>query len=247
LEKRRSWSSTGMAQIGEILRADYAKVGDLYDKIVKFVVTYTEGNQGSLFLLQQDSTQQNVLNLVSAYAFDRKKYQQKSILPGEGLVGQTFLEKSTTLMKVIPRDYVKITSGLGDAPPTALLIVPLKINDVVYGVLELASFTHYEKYQIELIEKFAESIASTSANVEVNERTRALLQQTQQQAEELKAAEEEMRQNMEELSATQEEMSRKEREYVNRIEELESRLHIATARQGASLDMESEPAYKMAV
>jgi thiaminase len=88
-------------------------------------------------------------------------------------------------------------------------------------VLELASFKTYKDHEIEWVERLAESIASTVASVRANENMRVLLEQTQQQAEEMKSQEEEMRQNMEELSATQEEMSRKEREYINRISELE--------------------------
>ncbi|HZY82364.1 MAG TPA: GAF domain-containing protein [Cyclobacteriaceae bacterium] len=220
-EQRRIWASTGMAQIGDILRSNYTAVAELYDNILKFVVTYSKSNQGSLFILNDDSNDK-FLELVATYAFDRKKFVEKKIEIGSGLAGQCFLEGQTIFMTDIPQDYVKITSGLGEANPTALVIVPLKINEKIYGILELAAFRKYGAHEVELIEKFAESIASTISSVKVNERTRILLEKTQQQAEEMRAQEEEMRQNMEELSATQEEMSRKEKEYIIRIKELET-------------------------
>jgi len=97
----------------------------------------------------------------------------------------------------------------------------LKVSEKVYGVIEIASLKEYEKFEIEFVEKLAENVASAVSSAKVNDRTKRLLAQTQQQAEEMRAQEEEMRQNMEELSATQEEMGRKEKEYLKRIQELE--------------------------
>ena len=221
-EKKRIWASTGLAQIGDILRSNYKEVKELYDKIIQFVVKYSGSNQGFLFLLNDEDDNDKYLELVSAYAFDRKKYLEKKVAIGEGMVGQCYLEGSTIQMVDIPQNYVQITSGLGGANPSMLLIVPLIINEKIYGILEIASFKKYQPNEIELVEKFTESIASTISTVKINERTRILLERTQQQAEEMRAQEEEMRQNMEELSATQEEMSRKEQEYIARIRELES-------------------------
>lgn len=220
-EQKRIWASTGLAQIGDILRSNYKEVKELYDRIIQFVVKYSASNQGFLFLLNDEDERDQFLELVAAYAFDRKKFLEKKIAPGEGLTGQCYLEGAPIHMINIPQNYTQITSGLGGATPSSLLIMPLIINKKIYGIMEIASFNKYEPNEIELIEKFAESIASTISTVRVNERTRLLLERTQQQAEEMRAQEEEMRQNMEELSATQEEMSRKEKEYLGRIKELE--------------------------
>lgn len=228
-EQQRIWASTGLAQIGEILRSNYTTVGQLYDKIIQFVAKYSGSNQGFLFLLNEEDQNERFLELVAAYAFDRKKYLEKRIELGEGLVGQCFLEGQPIYMLDVPENYVKITSGLGGANPSCLLLMPLVINEKIYGIMELASFRKYEPHEKDLIAKFAESIASTISTVRNNERTRTLLQRTQQQAEEMRAQEEEMRQNMEELSATQEEMARKEQEYILRIKELEDLNNVERA------------------
>ncbi len=227
-EARRNRAANGLAQIGEILRSTH-NAAELHDRIIKFVVTFTKSNQGGLFLLREEpGSKEPYLELVSAYAYERKKFITKRVDVGQGLVGQCFLEGQRIFMAKVPEQYIHITSGLGEANPRCVLLVPLKTEDTVLGVMELATFNTYDEHEIELIEKFAGSIASTLANVQINENTRLLLEQTQQQAEEMRAQEEEMRQNMEELAATQEEMSRKEQEYIRRIRELEEQLGIRT-------------------
>lgn len=217
-DRRRNWSTSGLAQIGEILRANTASTTELYDNILKFVVKYTKSNQGGLFLLNEDQESDKYLELVACYAFERKKYLTKRVTIGEGLVGQCFLEGERIYLLEVPQEYVSITSGLGGSNPNALLIVPLRVNDSIFGVLELATFNEFEEFEIELVEKLAESIASTISSVRINESTRILLEKTQQQAEEMRAQEEEMRQNMEELEATQEEMRRKEKHIQEMLE-----------------------------
>jgi PAS domain S-box-containing protein len=209
-DRKRNWSTTGLAQVGEILRTATNSTAELYDNIIKFVVKYTKSNQGGLFILNEETENKKFLELVACYAFERKKYLTKQIEIGDGLVGQCYLEGERIYLLEVPKEYISITSGLGGTNPNALLIIPMKVNDHTFGVIELASFHKYEEYEIELVEKLAESIASTISTVRVNETTRLLLERTQQQAEEMKSQEEEIRQNMEELEATQEEMRRKQ-------------------------------------
>jgi len=205
-EKKRQWASEGLAKLSSILR-DYDNAKSMGDRVIAYIIKYLEANQGGLFLVKEDEGEKEI-QLLSCYAYNRKKYLKKSIAPGEGLLGQAYLEKEPIYLTEIPSDYVNITSGLGKATPRSLLIVPLKINDEVEGLLELASFNEFAPHEIEFIQTLGENIAATLKNNSINEKTKLLLQASQQQNEEIRAQEEEMRQNMEELQATQEQSER---------------------------------------
>jgi methyl-accepting chemotaxis protein len=210
-DAKRNWSTAGLAKFADILRRndDYRSLAGL---IVSELVKYTRSNQGGMFILSEENGEEQHLELIACYAFERKKYLQKKFDIGNGLVGQCYLERRTIFMKQVPQNYVNITSGLGGANPSSLLLVPLKVNDDVEGVLEMASFKEYQEHEIAFVEQVAEIIASTISNARINDKTRKLLQESQQHAEELRAQEEEMRQNMEEMQATQEQMHRQAEE-----------------------------------
>ncbi len=212
-DQKRRWTDEGLAKFAEILRQNNDDLNILANEIIKNIVYYLDANQGGLFILNDQEQSTVIFDLLSAFAFDREKFIKKQVELGEGLVGTCAAEKSTIHLTEIPQDYIQITSGLGNANPNSLLLVPLKMENDILGVIELASFNKFKKHEIEFAEKAAESIASTLKSVRINTRTSQLLEQSQQQAEEMAAQEEEMRQNMEELQATQEESSRKGEEF----------------------------------
>jgi HAMP domain-containing protein len=215
----RDWSTEGLALVVDVLRKNTTDTEALAHALVKQLVNYMGVNQGALFLKREDASG-DYLELIAAYAYTRRKFLSKRVNFGEGLVGQCVLERRTVHMTQVPKDYMTITSGLGDAPPQTVLIVPLIHNDVVYGVVEMAAFKMLKAHEIAFVEKVAESIASTISTVEVNERTKRLLEQSQQMSEDLKAQEEELRQNQEELQATQEQMRRRQLELEKENERL---------------------------
>ncbi|MEM9675549.1 MAG: GAF domain-containing protein [Bacteroidota bacterium] len=205
-EKQRQWVTEGLAQTVNILR-EHDDLQAMSDRIISHIIRYVNANQGGLFIVDEQDGRK-CLRLQACYAYDRKKFREKTIAIGEGLLGQTYLEKEYSYFTNVPQDYVSITSGLGEATPRALLIMPLMINEEVEGVLELASLREFKPHEIEFIQTLGENIAATLRNGRINDQTKILLEESQQQAEEMRAQEEEMRQNMEELQATQEQSER---------------------------------------
>lgn len=217
-EGKRRWANEGLAMFGEILRAhtDLEKLGF---QLVKNVVNHLGASVGGLFIRNEDESRVTY-DLLSAFAYDRKKYLKKSFEHADGLVGTCAAEADYIYITEVPQDYMEITTGLGGANPHAILLVPLLVEDEVLGVLEVASFKPFDDYEIDFTKQLGENIALTLRTLLVNQKTQFLLEQSQEQAEQLAAQEEEMRQNIEELQATQEESERKSFEMEGLIEAL---------------------------
>lgn len=223
-ERKRQWANEGLAKFVDIMRSSSDDIVTLGDKIISALVQYTKSNQGALYILNDEDENNKHLELVSLFAFDIKKFETRKIKLGEGLLGQTYLEAETNYYTNFPDEYIRITSGLGDANPRSILIVPLKVDTQVYGIVELASFNEYAQHEITFVEKLGETIASSIASVRAAQKNKYLIEQFQSQTEQMRAQEEEMRQNMEEMQATQEEVARKEHGYIERIQELEQQI-----------------------
>ncbi len=217
-ERKRKWSTEGQVLFSEILKENTEHIPEISDKVISEMVKYLKANQGALFVVEQPEQGFNgngtdpYLSMAACYAWDKKKFLEQKIYLGDGLVGQAWQEKGTIYLDEVPQGYVMITSGLGEANPKSVLIVPLIHNEEVFGVIEIASFQEFQEYEIEFVEKITESIAATIASVRINERTRYLLSESTMMTEQMKSQEEEMRQNMEELEAAQESIERSQRE-----------------------------------
>ena len=208
-EHERKWHAEGMVIFNDLIRKYDNDLHKLCNALVNQVAKYMKINQCGLYLLDVEEGEDNYLELYACYAYDRKRHRTKKVHVGEGLLGQSVLEKQPVYMTEVPKDYVTITSGLGEATPSVILILPLIYNEEVQGAMEIASFRKLELFEIDFLKKIAENTAASVSSSKTAERTRILLEETKQMSEEMKAQEEELRQNNEELVATQEEMQRK--------------------------------------
>lgn len=225
-DRKRNWSTQGQTKIADILRGQ-EDIKEMGDKILSFLLDYVEANQGGIYVMEDEDPNNKKLVLTSYFAFQKKKFIEQEVNIGQGLVGQAAKESKIIYLTEIPNDYIQITSGLGEANPRCIAVVPLIFNERVEGILEIASFTPLEEYKLDFLEEIGESIASSLSALKVNARTKKLLDESQELTTEMRQKEEEMRQNMEELMATQEDAERRERELNDEINRLRENYRMA--------------------
>jgi len=219
-DKERNWIVTGVAEIGEILRA-HNELEPLGDDILSFITKKIDAIQGAFYVVNEDLEDDPTIDMLASFAYNKKKYLKASFKFAEGLIGQSAIEQDTLLRTEIPQDYVTVTSGLlGDKKPSTILIVPLITDEKVFGVLEFAGFEKFTPTQVKFVEEISLIIARTIFNIKVNDRTRRLLTESQKMSTELKEQQEVLRQNAEEMEATQEELRRTNQRLEDQIEEV---------------------------
>ena len=211
-EEQQAWATNGMALFSEYMRVETSDiVGFTYD-ILHHLTEYVHADIGAVYLVEKDADNRRYLTLASSYAYQVRKYAEAQFQIGEGMVGRCAMEQKRIYLTDVPKGYVKISSGLGHEDPNSLALVPIMMNDVLQGVLELARFGDFEEYVLRFIENVMGSFAATLVALRNNIQTQRLLQEARVRSEEISSQEEEMRQNMEELQTVQEEVARKSAE-----------------------------------
>ncbi|MBN2663156.1 MAG: cache domain-containing protein [Bacteroidales bacterium] len=158
IERKNQWINEGINRIGDIITIS-RDVKILSENVITKLVEYVNAAMGSIFILDFDENNNPFLNLNATVAYDRKKYANKKLELGEGLVGACYLEKQPINLTDIPEQYIQIRTGLGKANPQNIYITPLKFENKVYGVLEIGSFQILDKYSINLIEEVVKLVA----------------------------------------------------------------------------------------
>lgn len=219
----RQWANEGRSNFNLIFQKADADIKKTASVILSELIRFLEINQGTMFIRVDENS--NDLERVAYYAYDRNKHIDNSIIKiNEGQVGSVFREGRHIYLSEVPEDYLKISSGLGDFQPSAVLIVPIMTNEVRVGVLEIASFNKFEEYKIKFVIELCKEVATVFSKIILTSKTKKLLEVSKNQADNLRSSEEEMKQNMEEMQAIQEEFLRKEKNYIDEIKRLKKQM-----------------------
>jgi methyl-accepting chemotaxis protein len=204
--EQRAWITQGITEFNSIIREHSETTEEFAGVTINKLTRYTNSKIGGFYIVNESNYESVFLELIAFYAYERNKFFNSKIYPGQNLIGQCYLEKESIFMTDIPRNYIKVSSGIGKEDPKSILITPLMINEKVYGVIELASINVFEHYQIEFVEKVGEIIASTIASIQINTNTAHLLEESKEKSEILEFKEKENRLILEKLNQEVEEV-----------------------------------------
>jgi HAMP domain-containing protein/signal transduction histidine kinase/CheY-like chemotaxis protein len=203
----QDWLKTNLAKFTRMLQGqkDMLTVGKLILSELAPVVSAQHG----VFYVVETPKEEPVeeaghgtdpyLKLLASYAFRSRKNVGNRFALGEGLVGQAALEKERILITNAPDDYVQIISGLGQAKPTNIIVLPVLFEGQVKAVMELSSFERFSATHQAFLDQLVESIGIVLNTIEANTRTEDLLKQSQSLAKELQSRQEELQQTNLEL------------------------------------------------
>jgi PAS domain S-box-containing protein len=207
-DKKRQWFNEGIAMFAEIMRKHKDDINALASHTLSNLIRYVGAAQGGIFVINDENPEHIYLQLVSSYGYDALAAERKNIEIGEGLVGNCYKEKATKRFEKLPDGYLSIQSSLGSTQPACLVLIPLRLDELIFGVMEISALKNFNDFEIEFLEKLAESVTSQLFTAKISMKTSQLLDQSQKQAEELRSQEEEARQNIEEMQANREEAVR---------------------------------------
>jgi signal transduction histidine kinase/HAMP domain-containing protein/CheY-like chemotaxis protein len=195
--QQQDWLKTNLARIAGMMQGhrDLAIVAELMmDELAPLV-----GAQHGTFFLSEPVNGDTHLRLIAGYGLRTDKVAPIQYRLGQSLIGQAARSKRSIVVADLPEGYVKISSGLGEAPPANLAVLPILFEDQVLGVIELASFTPFTPVQTDFLEQLTETLGVNFNTIIANARTDALLGESQRLTSELQVRSEELQDQQVEL------------------------------------------------
>ncbi len=187
----QDWLKTNLAKFTRMLQGERDLV-TVSNMILSEIAPLVNAQHGVFYVAQRDRDE-TLLDLVASYALKERKNLSNRFALKEGLVGQCAYEKKRILLTNVPKDYVSISSGLGEAPPMNIIVLPVLFEDEVKAVIELASFSRFSETHQSFLEQLTESIGIVLNTIAANMRTEGLLKQSQRLTTELQSQQEELK------------------------------------------------------
>ncbi len=217
--QEQDWLKTNLAKFSSMMQGQ--KNLDTVSRLIMSQLTPLVGaHQGAFFMVDQDGATP-VLKLVATYAYKERKSVANRFRVGEGLVGQCALEKKPILLTKVPGDYIQISSGLGEAPPLNIIVLPVLFEGEVKGVIELASFNPFSAIHQIFLDQLTESIGVVLNMIGASMRTEQLLLQSQGLTQELQTQSKELTIQQEELKRTNAALEKQALELEEKAKQLE--------------------------
>ena len=216
----QDWLKTNLERFTRMLQGqrDLATVSNMVLSELAPLVSAQHGVFYALTNLEDGG--EPVLQFQAGYGFKERKHLGQYFRLGEGLVGQCAVEKERILLTDVPSDYVKINSGLGEAAPLNIIVLPILFEGSVRAVIELASFASFSQSHQSLLDQLTESIGLVLNTVEANSVTEKLLEQSQSQAQELQSRQEQLHQSNADLEGKYQEVEEAKRLVEEKAEQL---------------------------
>ncbi|MBO7434245.1 MAG: GAF domain-containing protein [Salinivirgaceae bacterium] len=211
-DAQRNWVTHGLAEFGEIIRQENENADSFAYNVLNELLKYMNIVQGAVYFKIEDEYDTELkFESKAAIAYGKQIMLDTVVTAKDGLFGRVIDEMRLIYLEDVPDSFVTFTQGKREEQkPRNLLLAPMIVNDEIYGIMELISYNHIEKYKIDFVEHLCENMASAVSNVSINAHNAKLLEQSNEQTEVLSQHEEEMRQNLEEMQATQEEATKRQ-------------------------------------
>ncbi|WP_179413712.1 HAMP domain-containing protein [Mucilaginibacter sp. E4BP6] len=195
----QDWLKSNLAKFAQMLQGQRDR-NAVANKVLSELAELVNARYGAFYILEQTEAEDEVkLKLFAGYAHKSRKSINQEFSLSEGLIGQCATDKERIRLANVPNEYLQISSGIGNAAPIDLVILPVLFENNVKAVIELASFENFSDTHIDFLDQLTESIGIVLNNIETNTRTEELLSQSQSLAGELSAQQEELRRANDEL------------------------------------------------
>ncbi|TDQ55082.1 HAMP domain-containing protein [Actinorugispora endophytica] len=221
-QRDEDWLKSNLARISGLIQG-HRDLNDLARLIMTEVTPLVTAQHGACFLPEDENDEEN-FRLYAGYGYQPSE-QRRWITSGRGLAGEAIEQKCEMIIPNVPGDYVKVESGLGEAPPLSIVILPILSEDRVLGVIELGSYGHFREIHLNFLRQLVNLISATINTILANSKTEYLLTQSQQLTTALQERSNELQRQQEELRRKNAELHSKAGQLAsqNRAIELQNR------------------------